>query len=83
MHSAIGGQRRLPAAHQVQKCLQFIGLGIVDVVAGKNRKVVGLAARRGQRVGAQYVNMRGQGKVGQRFIGPVHVQERLPQGLVR
>ena len=74
MHAAVGGQRRLPAAYQCDEGLQFIGLGVVNVVAGEKRQVVGTAAGGGKGLGTQCINMRCQGKVRERFIGPVHVQ---------
>ena len=82
MHAAIGGQRRLSAAHQGDKGLQLIGLRVINVVAGEQRQVIRTAAGRGQGVCAQPVYVRRQGKVRERFIRAVHVQERLPQRLL-
>ena len=78
VHAAIGRQRRAPAAQNADESLQFIGLGVVDVVAGTQGDVVGPATPGRQRIAVQALHMLCQRPMGQGLMRPVHVQQRFP-----
>ena len=70
------------AGEQTEIGVELVALCVVDVVAGAEHEIDrGAACARGG-VGAEQFDVRCDGPRHQRFLGPVHVQQRTPPRIV-
>ena len=83
VRAALGRQRHPAARHEPQIGIEFVGLGVVDVVAGAHHEVDRQATGAGRRMGAQQVDVRRHSPRNQRLLRAVHVEQWPPAGVVR